>query len=361
MMRRFPINGTFELTGRCNMNCKMCYVHVDQAQIEKLGRPELSTEQWIDMARQIFEAGTLRLLLTGGEPMLRQDFCEIYEAIAKMGFFVTLYTNATMITPKIMEVLRKYPPHTIGVTVYGMSPETYGKVCGCPNGYERMRKGIEQLMELPSHMELRTTIVQDNLHEAAELERFVKSFGPKVTFNINQTLFQSSRGSIGDAASCRLTPEQNVEFYLGRYVNMVEEAIRDPERLNEIKIKNQQDDSPKESAARPANSTYFGCGAGVDEFTITWDGKLLPCTLMSYFYTDPVADGFRNAWDQLAERIQRPVLSKECTDCAYQEFCGVCPASRYCETGDVNGVPNYFCEIAKAYHIKFKNSGGNER
>lgn len=128
---RYPINGTFELTGRCNLSCKMCLVRIGQQEICESGKRERTAEEWIHMAEQVRDAGTLALLLTGGEVMIRPDFCEIYEAISQMGFILTVYTNATMVTDKVMELFRKYPPHKIGVTMYGASNETYAKMCGC--------------------------------------------------------------------------------------------------------------------------------------------------------------------------------------------------------------------------------------
>ncbi len=102
---RYPLNGTFELTGRCNLSCKMCLVRIGQQQICESGMRERTAGEWIDMAEQVRDAGTFSLLLTGGEVMLRPDFCEIYEAISKMGFILTVYTNATMVTDEIMGML----------------------------------------------------------------------------------------------------------------------------------------------------------------------------------------------------------------------------------------------------------------
>lgn len=172
--KRCPVNGTFELTGRCNLSCKMCLVRVDKKRIEELGLRERTAEEWIDMARQAAEAGTLGLLLTGGEVMLRPDFCEIYEAIAKMGFLLTLYTNATMVTNEIMDVLKRYPPHKIGVTMYGASNETYEKICGNPRGLDCFRKGINRLKSLPSLIETRVTLIKDNLSELDEMKNIIK-------------------------------------------------------------------------------------------------------------------------------------------------------------------------------------------
>ena len=68
MPKRCPVDGTFELTVRCNLHCKMClFRHDDSENAEIIGK-ELTTEQWVDMAKQAAEAGTLNLLITGGEP-----------------------------------------------------------------------------------------------------------------------------------------------------------------------------------------------------------------------------------------------------------------------------------------------------
>ena len=105
-MNRYPVNGTFELTLRCNLHCQMCMFRHADCENTSLQSQELTAEQWIDMAKQVAQAGTLSLLITGGEPMLRKDFCEIYSSIYRLGFLVTLYTNATLVTDEIMETLR---------------------------------------------------------------------------------------------------------------------------------------------------------------------------------------------------------------------------------------------------------------
>lgn len=354
MSIRCPVNGTFELTGRCNLNCKMCYVHVNEERMHSLNLTERTADEWIQMAKQVWNAGTLKLLITGGEPMIRPDFCKIYEEIAKMGFFLTLYTNATLVTPKIMDVLKRYPPHTIGITIYGVSEETYERVCGDGKAYQKMLAGLEQLLTLPSAIELRTTITRDNIMEADQIEAFIKSFGDKVSFNINHTLFQSSRGSIGDAASCRLQPKENVEFYCNRYKKMIEEYENNPKHLTEIRIDREKEEQKDEKII----DTPYGCMAGWQEYTVSWDGRLLPCSLMNHKYAFPFDEGFELAWKYLEMQMVKPVLPGQCKGCIYKEFCGVCLASRYCETGDENGIPEYFCKIAEEYNMLLKQSGG---
>ena len=106
MPERYPINATFELTLRCNLKCKMCLFRHSDEENTHLAAGELTAVQWADMAQQLWDAGTLNLLITGGEPMLRKDFCEIYSSIYRLGFIITLYTNATMVTDRILQTLR---------------------------------------------------------------------------------------------------------------------------------------------------------------------------------------------------------------------------------------------------------------
>ena len=65
-----PIGGTFELTPRCNMNCRMCYIRMSESQMCQRGA-ERTADEWIALGKSCAEQGMLFLLLTGGEPFLR--------------------------------------------------------------------------------------------------------------------------------------------------------------------------------------------------------------------------------------------------------------------------------------------------
>ena len=68
-----PLAGNFELTARCNFNCKMCYVHLTAEEQQRRGR-ELTADEWLAIAQEARSRGMLFLLLTGGEPLIRKDF-----------------------------------------------------------------------------------------------------------------------------------------------------------------------------------------------------------------------------------------------------------------------------------------------
>jgi MoaA/NifB/PqqE/SkfB family radical SAM enzyme len=143
--KRIPITGSFELTFRCNLRCVHCYCNLppnDQDAIEK----ELTTEEVFDIFDQIAEAGCLWLLITGGEPLLRKDFLEIYTYAKKKGFIITLFTNGTLITEEIADYLKEWPPNKVEITLYGVTSETYERVTGISGSFKRCKRGIKDML-----------------------------------------------------------------------------------------------------------------------------------------------------------------------------------------------------------------------
>ena len=115
-----------------------------------IGR-ERTAKEWISLAREAADAGTLNLLITGGEPLLREDFAEIYTAICQMGFIITLNTNASLMNAKYLELFNKYPPTAVNITLYGASAETYKKVCGSAATFYKTIEGLEMLSSIPTN------------------------------------------------------------------------------------------------------------------------------------------------------------------------------------------------------------------
>lgn len=345
MPERIPMNGTFELTVRCNLHCKMCLFRHDDSENVAIMQKELNAVQWIDMARQVADAGTVNLLITGGEPLLRPDFCKIWEGIYKQGFLITLYTNATLVTPEIMETLQKYPPHTIGVTIYGATPETYEKVCGNADAFHKAITGMQQLHTLPSRMEFRTTIIKDNYHEVDAIEKLVhEKVDRDIQLTQTRSVTKAVRGACADVESCRLSPEDNVRLAFRRGINIIKEYVGDS--YDEKNLVAEQINLSKDNMYQP-RITLFGCDAGMNSYTVSWDGQLLGCQMMGNFATNIISSGFQNAWEEFPKVVSLPPVNDKCIKCTNLKDCNCCYASRYAETGDLGGWPEYVCQDTK--------------
>lgn len=347
MPQRIPTNGTFELTVRCNLHCKMCLFRHNDSENKEIIANELTAEQWIDMAKQVAEAGTMSLLITGGEPMLRPDFCEIWEGIYKQGFITELYTNATLVTPQIMETLRKYPPHRIGISIYGASPETYDKVCGNSSAFQKAIAGIHQLQTLPSLLELRTTIIKDNYADVCKMEQLLKDeFHYESELIETRIVMNSVRGACTDVISCRLDAKDNISLMMHRSIDEInQKAQKQGKSIIDYKVHIQ----PKEKNMKPdvqsnMKPTLLGCNAGMRSYVISWDGKLLACQILDKFSVNVIRSTFIKEWENLPYQFELPVLCKKCRECKHLDICPACPASRYAETGDMGGCAEYLCE-----------------
>ena len=90
-----PLAGTFELTARCNFNCRMCYVHLTPEEQRRRGA-ELTADEWLAIAEQARSQGMLFLLLTGGEPLLQPHIGELITALGALGYRVEIETNGSV-------------------------------------------------------------------------------------------------------------------------------------------------------------------------------------------------------------------------------------------------------------------------
>ncbi len=338
--KRIPLIGQFELTSRCNLQCKMCYVcnsANDKVAISK----ERSATEWISIVEAARDAGMLYLLFTGGEVFLRQDFKEIYEEVSMMGLNVMVYTNGTLITPEIAKWLGPTPPSKVEVTLYGASSETYEKVCGNPQGFNQAIRGIDLLLTEGIGLKIRTTVVKGNASDFDKIAEIADSRG--VELGIVDYISPRRDGYRTYPEGERLAPKElaayikNVDDYFIRNENTGLEGIK-PNREKGKPIKN------TESALEL--STFF-CEAGRCAFWITWDGRMTPCGLMNQPEVFPFENGFSDSWVELGKKCLEIPICEECSSCSLRENCICCPARLKNETGFYNKPAEYLCSLAQ--------------
>ena len=348
-----PLSVAFELTARCNLKCKMCYVAMDASQMQRKGR-ELTAAEWIGFSRQTADAGTLYLLITGGEPLLRQDFTEIYTELCQMGFIITLNTNATLMNDHYFNLFSKYPPTAVAVTLYGASPDTYKKVCGSAAGFDATIRGLEMFSNIPTNLEVRTTFIKDNMNELEQVRAISKRFTKR--FGINPLVFKSNRNVSSDVENCRLTPSQCMEIETANrnyYANLDEserEAV-DPELEEYFKSL-----SPERDFGIDIPPTIISCLASKSMYSMTWDGKMLPCLTFESPYTLPFEESFTSAWNRLPALYDNIKHPRECYECDLISGCPNCPGYMQIETGEFEKLSPYFCAIAKERMARYSRS-----
>jgi len=346
-----PLNATFELTARCNFKCKMCYITLDTEQAKKRGQ-ELTTVQWIDLARQAIDSGTLYLMLTGGEPLLREDFVELYSELCQMGFILTISTNAALMSDKLFDLFSKYPPTAVAATLYGACSETYEKICGNAAGFEKAINGLEMFSKLPTNLEVRTTFIKDNMHELEQVRAIANRFTKR--FAINYLVFGSTRVEASGAAQCRMSPEECMDLDMEnyRYYHYLDEAEKDPvDPEIEEYFKSL---SPERDFGMHLPPEIITCLATKSMYWISWDGKMLPCGTFNSPFTLPLKEGFIQAWNRLPGLFMDIKHPRECYGCPLVgDSCPNCPGYMQADTGNFETKSEWLCELSKVRAVRY--------
>lgn len=335
-----PVSGIFELTPRCNLQCKMCYVRLTPAQMAPIGQ-ERSAQQWLGLAQEAKEAGMAFLLLTGGEPTLREDFPEIYEGLAQMGLSISINTNGTLFSPALRALWHRLPPAQVNVTLYGICREDYAALCGNPDAFDSVTHALDWLQEEGILVHLNTTIVPTNYSKWEKIEQFAKDRG--LELRLTNYCFPPARRGSCDAFQefTRLSPED-----AGR---LAAQDLYYREGLDAVKKRAAHMEQAIETECSLETGEPMQCSAARSQFWITWDGRMTPCGMLNQPVVRPFDDSFSASWSQLRQASSTIRLCPECSACEIQSTCQNCAAVTYTETGRFDGKPEYMCRMNQAY------------
>ena len=334
-----PIAGNFELTARCNFNCPMCYVHLSEEQVRQQGG-ELTAQQWLQIAKDARDRGMIFALLTGGEPLVRRDFFEIYDGMKKMGILLSINSNGSLLRGEILERFLADPPSRFNISLYGGSNATYEKMCGRPV-YAQVKENIRALRKAGVDVSLNLSITPYNLQDIEQIYRDAVELD--VNVKASSYMYPSIRVN-GEQYGCgnRLSAEEAAAASVAwDAIRFSDEEFRQRAENMKNLVMNNPDGCPMEEGEG------VRCRAGTTSFWMTWDGRMLPCGMMTEPVVRPLEVGFDAAWQQLREATAAIRTPKECTGCAYKEVCGVCAAVCYTETGRFDGQPTYICRKTK--------------
>ena len=334
--QRFPIAGSLELTFRCNLRCKHCYVAHGHQGIP--GHKELDYPEIQRILDEVVDEGCLWFLITGGEPLMRRDFMDIYTYAKRKGLIVSLFTNGTLLTPRIADQLAEWTPFSIELTLYGYTQETYERVTGIPGSHARCMRGIELLLERGLPLKLKSMLMTLNKHDLKEMQSFADRLGVEFRFDpiINPGL------ELHDMPfPLRLSPREVVQI-----------EREDPSRSSAWP-KRYRDTEGLQTKSR----LLYLCGAGRKAFHIDPYGKLCPCMSARLPNYDLRSGSFQQGWNNFLAEFQAQEFdeSYECSRCDLRLNCAQCPAMAQLENGDPNSRVAYLCEVA---HLRAQAFGG---
>ena len=351
--RRIPISFDLEITARCNNNCRHCYNNLAAGDGEAQ-KKELSLGHIEKIVEQAVVMGSLWCLLSGGEPLLREDFADIYRMLKKKGLLVSVFTNACLISEQHIALFKEFPPRDIEVTVYGVTAETYEQVTRKPGSYAAFKRGLNLLLNNGFKVRLKAMAMRSNLEELPAISDFCRKHTMDF-FRFDPLLHQRYDGNKKrnqEILEERLSPDEIVAL---------EQA--DEERTHTLKKKCDYFIFPQEQDHDCQHLFY--CGAGHISFSVSPDGYFRLCS--SLWHPDSIYDlktgTLAEAWEEFVPQVRgRTSADSEslarCRTCNIVNLCMWCPAHAYLETGMLAGEVEYFCQVAHARARALEKSMG---
>lgn len=340
-LSKSPISAILELTPRCNLRCRMCYIRMTPEEMAPRGR-ERTAEEWLTLAEELRDAGVVFMLLTGGEPLLRPDFPRLYRALIGMGFSLSLNTNGTLVNDEIAALFRELPPAAVNLTLYGAGEEAYGRLCGDGEAFRRTVRAIEQLQANGTALRLNTTVTACNREELPRIAAFAKA--RSLPLRVVTYLFPPLRRD-GPGIE-RISPEE-----AGALSAESRRWTDDPAllaaRIAAVRARVPEPCAPEDCLG--GSREGLRCAAGNCQFWIAWNGEMYPCGMMPEPVVYPFRDGFLPAWRELTEACGSLPVAAGCESCALRPYCLACAAVARAETGQTDGIPDYACRLTAAY------------
>lgn len=336
--KRIPLYGGFELTPYCNMNCKMCYVNETKKNLNIL-----SKEQWIDLGKQAVDAGTLFLVLTGGEPLIHPEFQTIYYELNKMGIILTINTNGTLINEEMANFFEKYRPRRVNISLYGPNDEVYKKLCRNSKGFTQVKRAIKLLKERKIAIKINITVNTINFPYLDEMYEFCSKYDLPV--ESNSYMFEPIRKNKKEKQQYRLSAEKmaiaNLKWDEYRFTRdeMIVESILIKECLEKY----------RNSTNNVKKTCNLPCRAGRSSFWICWDGNMTACVNIPEPKENCCIQKFQEAWKKIVDKTSKIFVSGKCYECSLKNFCQSCGAIAYHENGTFNQEPKIMCECTEKF------------
>lgn len=349
---RTPLAATFELTHRCSFRCVHCYLG-DQKSIRKHQHRELETKTVFRLLDEMVEAGTLFLLLTGGDPMIRSDFAEIYKYAVRAGLLVTVFCNGSLVSEEIVRAFVAFPPRILEITVYGATRETFEAVTQQPGSFSACMAGIERLQNAGIRLRLKTMVLTLNVDEFSAIRQLAADMG--VQFRHDCSLHAAIAHEDNNGRS-------NVGTDMSRLTDPLEYRLA-PEMaaavdLSVEKLALELAEAAKKSCLSEATDRLYSCGAGKTGYSIDPYGELFPC-LVVRTHNGNACDkgGIQTCWDGVFREFTSCKASASflCNRCGKREMCTACPAIFASVSGDPEQVDPFFCQYAEKRREKVLN------
>lgn len=316
----------FELTFKCDLHCKHCYT--DCYNKERFIKEELDTSRVKFILDKVYEAGCIWLCFTGGDPLTRTDFLEIYDYAKRKGFIVTVFTNAYSITEEIASHFAKSPPFVIEMTLNAVSKDLYDDIAGVKGAFEKVMKGIDLLRKYSIPLKIKTQVTTENFGHLPAIKSFLAS--KNIVFRPSIFLHARLNGD-STPASLRVPVERLV---------------------SQEEVDKEADDGCRSRGRKKAllSDNIFKCAiGGGDGIYIDPYGNTFPCVCIREPKFSLLTSDISTAQAKILSWVKSRKFSKDslCKSCSLRDNCYLCPGKALLEKGRLDAHIEWFCDLAR--------------
>ncbi len=327
----------WNLTQRCNLECAHCYIAAGPSES---GSGELTTDECLRIADEIFELNPAPMfILSGGEPLLREDLPTIAAHAVERGATVVVGTNGTLLTDAKIEELKDAGVSGVAVSVESLDPTYHDRFRRGHGSLEATLEAVERLVRHRLDFVVQTTITKGNRRELNDLVDWAAARGA-VSFNA-YFLVSTGRGSrMSDLSAVEYESalEELVDLHLRHLGSMMVRSKCAPHFMRLVH---------ERAPHSPILNYGTRCPCGVHYCRVTPEGKLTACPYMPVAAGDLRTQGFAEVWrgSEVFRNLRAGELGGKCGACEYRQLCGGCRARAFATEGD------YLAEdVSCAYH-----------
>jgi len=332
---RIPLEGYLDLTYRCNNDCLHCWLRIEPESQEI--KDELSLAEIGRIAAEAKGMGCRKWIISGGEPMLRPDFPEIFELLTAKSASFLLNTNGTLVTPRIARLLKKRGVSL--VALYGADARVHDAVTRRPGSFEATLRGIAYLKEAGAGFIIQIVPMRANFHQFEDMKRLALSLSPR--WRVGATwLYLSAEGDPvknREIEAQRLTPREAFEIERPDFL-IDEEPAADGLCRYETR----------------ADDFFSDCIRAKHDFHIDPYGRMTFCEIVkdSALRFDLRRGSFREAWEEFIPALAGKFSGGEeyrqaCGHCSLRADCSWCPSYAYLEHRRFPAKIEYLCGLAE--------------
>jgi len=324
----------WEVTRSCNLNCVHCRASAEQGPYSD----ELPTEKCLEILDQIAGVGKPIVILTGGEPLMREDVFELARYGTNLGLRMVMATNGTLLTSGTVEKMKSSGIKRVSISLDGPNAAEHDEFRKVPGAFEGSLAGIELLRRGNLEFQINTTVTRHNVHHIDEILDLVVNLGA-VAHHLFLLVPTGRAKDMIDQEIDALEYERVLHWFhgMGKKVPLHLKATCAPHYYRILRQEAHRLGEKVDFETYGLDAVTRGCLGGTGFCFISYDGIVQPCGYLELNCGDLRQSTFEAVWrdSEVFNRLRDFSEYKgKCGRCEYLRVCGGCRARAYEATGD---------------------------